>query len=94
MEVVMQPGREDKGYVIKADAAFYDGRGAFVDEYPDAKVYRREPSAKEVRRAFWAATEMGFNGTSVDVIQNYGFESERIREVSLDIDAVREEMGR
>lgn len=87
-------GPEDTGYVIRVDGSFYDGNGSFVLEYPDAKVYRREPSRKEVRRAFLAADEMGFNGNSVEVHHNYGFEDESYEEIHLDIDEVRAEMGR
>ncbi len=73
----MRQEQKDTGWIIKADDLFYDGNGGYVQEYPDAHVYRSRPKDRTVKQAFEAAEEMGFNGTDIDVIHNYGFEYEQ-----------------
>jgi hypothetical protein len=63
-------------YLLKADDMFWTGT-YWHNEYPEAKLFNKFPSQREIDRAASIATEMGWNGVELEVICNYGLETEK-----------------
>ena len=61
-----------KQYVVVTDKGFITEFGKFVEEYPDAAVFKRLKDAK-----FIANAAFHLLGISAEVVENYGFKNQK-----------------